>query len=67
MTRKQLGVLIKKKRVKLGYSIMELAEEASVNHMTVRRCEEGEISSRIDKVILILKALDLKIRIEDIN
>ncbi len=57
---KVLGIIVRVNRVKMGYSLRDLAKLANVSHTSISNFEKGIITPHNDTISYIFKILDLK-------
>jgi transcriptional regulator with XRE-family HTH domain len=67
MTRKEIGIKIKEKRLQLGLTQVQLSEKTGAGVSIISRIERAKYSSSIDLVVKILKCIQLEINILDIE
>lgn len=61
--RLNLSEVIKTKRIKIGMTQAQLAEKTNCKTLTINRIEKNVFSPNADVLYLILKALDLPLKI----
>jgi len=61
MNKKQIGQFVREQRESLGLSQQALADKAQVRRQTVLDIENATLGYAIDKLLLVLEALEVKI------
>jgi len=64
-TPKQIGEVIRRRRIEAGYTQTELGRLAGLRQATISQVENGSKAAQIESVCLILAALGLEILITD--
>ena len=67
MTFTEVSDAIRRRRKALGLTQLELADLAEVSERLVRDVETGRVTVKTDKLLSILEALGLEIRIQKIH
>ena len=67
MTFTQISEAIQSRRKSLGLTQLELADLAEVSERLIRDLETGRVTIKTDKLLSILEALGLEIRIRKIH
>ncbi len=57
-----IGGRIRKKRLKLGWTMMDLAFETEIDYRQIGRIERGETNFTIGTLIRICKVLDIRLK-----
>ena len=63
MELEELGTLVKARRKQKNLNQLDLAAMSGVSDRFIRELEHGKTSLRLDKLVLLLRALDLKLDI----
>ena len=58
----EIGGRVRKRRLKIGWTMMDLAFETEIDYRQIGRIERGETNFTIGTLIRICKALNIKLK-----